>query len=78
MRKEFDFYVYLLKIYAILNPEFISSLEHKQCCCDVMDGYWVDLHSEVALDWRNFLLETSAISEIIENPLERLFFAYSK
>ena len=40
--------------------------------------YWVNIHAEVVLESRNSLPGTSAISDIIEIPLERLFHGYSE
>ena len=53
-----------------MNPEFINSQKHKLYCCDVKGRYLLSPYSVVALKWRNSLFETSAISQIIEVPLE--------
>ena len=38
----------------------------------------MNIHAEVVLESRNSLPGTSAISDIIEIPLERLFHGYSE
>ena len=73
MRNEIRFLRILTEIiYAILNLEFINSLEHRMCYCDVTCQFWVNLHP-VALKLQNPLLETCTISETIVIPLESLF-----
>ena len=63
-----NIYIFTEDIYAIMNPEFPNSQEHKCCCCDVTYGYLMNLHSEVALKVKTHYSEQAQFLQLLNFP----------